>query len=114
MSSMVLAATLDNEQIWYVLAPAEGELDGVVITNERIFFVPFWSYVTRNPEIQPIRGCLLLDGLWAKAQEGDWKKKFWTHEVPLTDDEIRSAAHLTAAVPSTRIPAGQIPTRIMK
>ena len=102
MSGMVLAATSPGEQVFYVLTPEDASVDGVVMRDGEVMYVPFWSYVTRNPDLVPVRGVELLDKLWSKDGGDEWVGKFLTHDVPLTEDEVLSVEFLSTTIPEDR------------
>lgn len=107
MSGMVLAATSPGEQLFYVLTPEDPWFDGVVMRDGEVRYVPFWSYVTRNPDLVPVRGVPLLDQLWSMDDSEEWVGKFYSHDVPLTEDDVLSVEFLSTTIPEERTAASE-------
>lgn len=107
---MFLAATGPKEQLFYIIAPENPLLDGVLMRDGEVTYVPFWSYLSRNP-LRPVRGVALLDEMWAegKARGEQWVNKFFTREVPFTEDEVLSVEYLVTPVPEERSAAETMP-----
>lgn len=106
MSSMFLAATGPNEQVYYIIDPEDNN-DGVLVTPDRISYIPFWSYTSKVPGLVPVLASDLSRELWdAKAaRTKEWAQKFVLHEIPFTEDEIFSVEFLLVPVPDEREPA---------
>lgn len=104
MNTMTLAATSPHEKVFYILAPEDPAIDGVVIRSGEVFHIPFWSYVTRNPDLVPVRNVGLLDNLWSGDDSDEWVGKFLTHTIPLTEEDISSVKPLTRAIPKPTPP----------
>jgi len=108
--TMFLAATGPREQLFYIIAPDNPRLDGVVMWDNQVMYVPFWSYVSRS-SLQPVRGAALLDELWSegKDQSEDWAAKFFSREIPFTEEEVLSVEFLVSPVPEERTAAKKMP-----
>lgn len=105
MSSMILAASSPDEQLFWLLAPENPALDGFIIGNGRMKAVPFWSYVSRTPELTPVRGADLLNQLWSKDESEEWAERFYFRNVPLSEDDLMSVEFLLVEVPDEVDPA---------
>lgn len=105
---MFLVATGNGEQVFYVIDPEENDYDGVVVREDRIVHVPFWSYTSRETGLTPVLASELSRELWdgkAARSNPNWSKKFVTREIPFTEDELFSIEFLLVPVPDEREPA---------
>lgn len=98
--SMVFAGYVSGTQLFYVVDPADPELDGVVIMDGAVSRVSFWDFVSRNPMMHRVRGCLFLNNLWGSEGRKDWAGKYVSRSVPFSTDELMSAEFLMKPVPN--------------
>lgn len=103
--NMILAATSPEGQLFWLIAPENPAQDGFLMADGGKKFVPFWSYVSRTPEIVPVKGTALLNELWSKDDSEAWTQKFVTRDVPLADEDLMSVEFLLVEVPDEVEPA---------
>jgi hypothetical protein len=90
MSEMILAAISGAEQIYFVIDPKEPGEDGVVVTENSVLRVPFWSYVTRT-RIQPVRTSGFLQDLWDPKgpESSEWADAYLLRTEPFSEEVLK-------------------------
>lgn len=106
-SKMLLAAIQPNEQIYFITSKVD-ELDGVVVRDQEVVYVPFWSYINNNAGvITRLKGNEFLDTLWDGGQalkSDEWNEKFINRTNPFTESDLKPVAKLLLDVPRERKP----------
>jgi hypothetical protein len=98
---MVLAASNVDEVVYFIVDPKDKDFDGVVISPEGTFLVPFWASVTRTP-IKPFTKTDFHKDLWSDQRSEQWVEKYFSRKVDLTQSkEFKSISKMLKTVPKT-------------
>jgi hypothetical protein len=95
---MILAATRKNEEIYFITDPNSPN-DGVSVLNGIVKYVPFWSYVYRDP-VEQLQTNQFLKDLWAKSSSSEkLTDQYINRTEALPTDLLESIKSLLLDVP---------------
>lgn len=79
MSNEILACRINNEEIYFIKRPTSDTHDGFIKRDSKKIPIPFWSYVSRAQNVEPIRSSKYLREMW----DGNFRSKEWIAEYML-------------------------------
>jgi hypothetical protein len=93
----VLAARTDDNILYFVVNPNEGEDNGILVSGEKRIPCSFWSVVNATPDLDLIKATLFHKRLWAKNATNDenWARRFVIGDLPFKEDELESLGMTT-------------------
>ena len=93
----VLVARTDDNLLYFVVNPNEGEDNGILVGGEKRIPCSFWSVVNATPDLSLIKATLFHKRLWAKnaTQDKNWARRFVIGDLPFKEDELESLGMMT-------------------
>lgn len=101
---MILVGTMPTEKIYFLLEPINGS-DGVVVRDDSVVYVPFWSYYHNSgKDFERQLDNEFLKLLWSpeETHNQDWIDKFLTREKKFSKRELRQISPLLVKVPKEK------------